>query len=357
MNVAERIIDKFGGQSALARLIGKKQSMVQHWTKSGIVPAKWHRVLLDIAQDKGINLNPNDFVFVEDASDQVIENKIPEARYFGELILDNNSVDCYVLNTEERVVSLRAAVKAIADRERSGLADYIEVTPLKPYINSKLVLAETIEFNIPGTQYKGKGIKADNFLDICRAYVNALSDNALKTDRQKEIAIKCSILLSACAKLGLIALIDEATGYQYDRERDALQFKIKLYITEEMRPWEKTFPDDLWAEFGRLTNWKGPIHSRPKWWGKLINELVYGYLDKDIYEWLKTHAPKPRGHMNYHQWLSSQYGLKKLTEHIWMLVGMSKACHTMRELRERMAAQYGHQPIQLNLFIPPYPKK
>jgi hypothetical protein len=34
-----------------------------------------------------------------------------------------------------------------------------------------------------------------------------------------------------------------------------------------MRKWEKTFPDELWVEFGRLTNWKGAVTKCPKYWG------------------------------------------------------------------------------------------
>lgn len=120
-----------------------------------------------------------------------------------------------------------------------------------------------------------------------------------------------------------------------------------------MRQWEKTFPDELWREFGRLTNWKGTLHQRPKYWGKLVNELVYEYLDRDVFEWLKKNAPKPRHGQNYHLWLSSQYGLKKLVEHLWMLVGMASACHTMNELRTKMVEKYGRQPVQFTLFVPP----
>lgn len=109
------------------------------------------------------------------------------------------------------------------------------------------------------------GIEAETFLEICKAYVRARDDEALKTKRQIDVAIKAGKFLSACAKVGLIALIDEATGYQYDREQDALQFKLQLFLEEQIRPWEKTFPDELWEEFGRLTNWKGPVHERPKY--------------------------------------------------------------------------------------------
>ena len=70
-------------------------------------------------------------------------------------------------------------------------------------------------------------------------------------------------------------------------------------------------------------------------------------------QWLKENAPKPRGGQNYHQWLTSQYGLKKLVEHLWMLIGMASACHDMQELRSRMALKYGKQPMQLTIFVDP----
>jgi len=59
------------------------------------------------------------------------------------------------------------------------------------------------------------------------------------------------------------SLVDEVTGYQYERAAEALQLKLNLFLSDEMRKWEKTFPDQLWIEFGRLTNWDGPVHSRP----------------------------------------------------------------------------------------------
>lgn len=72
-----------------------------------------------------------------------------------------------------------------------------------------------------------------------------------------------------------------------------------------------------------------------------------------MYDWLKNNAPPPRKGQNYHQWLTSNYGLKKLIEHIWMLVGMASACSTMEELRRRMAAKFGKEPFQLMLFLDP----
>ena len=55
---------------------------------------------------------------------------------------------------------------------------------------------------------------------------------------------------------------------------------------------------------------------------------------------------------NYHQWLSAQYGLKKLVEHMWMLIGVARTCETMTELRDGMAALNGKHPVQLRLYLP-----
>lgn len=274
----------------------------------------------------------------------------PFAKYTGQLILGDKTVDCYVLDNGERVISLRATMKAIANIESGALGDYIGVDALKSYINRDLVLAEIKEFNIPGTQLKGKGITAENFLDICRAYVNALQNDALKTDRQKEIAMQCSILLASCAKVGLIALIDEATGYQYDRAETALQLKLKAFIADEMRDWEKTFPDELWEQFGRLTKWRGALHSRPKWWGKLVMELVYEGLDADVAAYLKKHKPPPVHRKNYFQWLSENYGLKQLITHIYEIIGMAKTCDNIAELQKMVSYHYKNIPMQIEMF-------
>lgn len=277
----------------------------------------------------------------------------PFAKYPGKLILGDSEVDCYVLDTHERVISLRAAVKAIAEADSGDLAKFIGVSSLNSFINKDLVLAELIEFNIPGTQFKGKGITAERFLDICEGYVKALASREIKTERQIQIAIRCSILLSSCAKVGLIALIDEATGYQKEREDDALQIKLRAFIAEELREWEKTFPDALWEEFGRLSNWQGKLHSRPKWWGKLVLELIYDALDPDIAKHLKANKPPPRHGQNYHQWMTEDIGLNALITHIHQVIGIAKTCETMEELRNKVAHYYNKDPMQLAMRFPP----
>jgi len=271
----------------------------------------------------------------------------PFAKYQGSLRLGSNDVDCYVSDAGHRLISLRATMKAIANVEAGNLGEYIGVSALKPFIDKDLVLGELIELTIPGTQLKARCLESRKFLDVCRAYVNALSSGALTTDRQKEIAIQCSILLSACADIGLEALIDEATGYQYERKEDELQLKLRLYIAEELREWEKTFPDELWEEFGRLTNWSAPLSSRPKWWGKLVIELIYDTLDPDIATYLRESKP-PTG-IHWHRQLTEHKGVRALVSRCYEIIGMAKSCNSISELREKVNHYYKGYGLQLKL--------
>lgn len=284
-----------------------------------------------------------------DQDKQTMELPIsPFAKYVGNLaLLSDNHIECYVLDTNQRVLSLGAAVRAMTNIDAGNLGNYIGVKALKPFINAENVLGELIEFSIPGTQFKGKGLEARQFLNVCRAYVNALGTNSLTTERQKEIAIKCSVILSACADIGLEALIDEATGYQYERKEDELQVKLRLYIAEELRAWEKTFPDELWEQFGRLTNWSEPLKNRPKWWGKLVIELIYDTLDKDVAKYLRDNKP-PTG-VHWHRQLTDNIGVRALVSRCYEIIGMAKTCSNIQELKEQVNHHYKNAPIPLKM--------
>jgi hypothetical protein len=356
LSSAQQVIEKFGGQSALARLLGKSPSTVQYWARTGTIPAKWQGQILALARERRIPLYSTDFIDTPEPEILTEDGEpfIPVAQWPGILKIGSGELPVYVLDDGRRVISRTGATDVLTGRKGGGnLESYLGVGALKGYISEDWT-EQMIEFAMPGVRNKTvRGMDADTFLDICRAYVKALDDGALATERQVAIAMKAGMFLAACAKVGLIALIDEATGYQYERAEDALQFKLRIFLEEEMRKWEATFPDELWREFGRLTNWSGSINQRPRYWGKLVMELVYEYLDPDVAEWLKKNNPKPQKGQNHHQWLSSQYGLRKLVEHIWMVIGLAKACQSMPELKARMAELYGRQPVQLTMFLPP----
>lgn len=347
--VIKDLVNRFGGQSSLARKLEKAPGTVGYWVKTNSIPSKWHSVLLELAAREQVVLTPADFIDVP-----IIERDVailPVAKYPGSFTVGDFSINCYVLDDGRRIISRTSATDFLTEGSGGGnLESYVDVRNLERYMPSGWQ-DNLVKFTLPEvTNKQPSGITAETFLGICWAYMRARDADALISDRQLALAKRAGAFVLACSGVGITALIDEATGFQYERAEDALQFKLRLYLEEEMRAWEKTFPDELWAEFGRLTGWSGPLSSRPKYWGKLVMELVYGYLDSDVAEWLKKNAPTPRHGQNYHQWLSDQYGLKKLTEHLWMLIGIAGTCETMNELRRRMAERFGKVPVQPMLF-------
>jgi myo-inositol-1-phosphate synthase len=64
-NSAGGVIRRFGGQSALAQLLGRRQSTIEHWAATGRIPAHWQPTLMALARKKGISLEAKDFVTAE----------------------------------------------------------------------------------------------------------------------------------------------------------------------------------------------------------------------------------------------------------------------------------------------------
>jgi len=276
------------------------------------------------------------------------KSALPKATHWGELQIGEKVLPCYRLESGERVFSLKGVVVSLMETEGGQLAEYIKVKSLRPFLSNDLVPAENdvipalIQFDTggEGVSKNAFGLPVERFIDLCDAYSHA-AEKAVLTDRQKRIGINANAFLRACAKVGIVALVDEATGYQEQRPLDELQLKLKRFLAEEMRKWDSTFPEELWVQFGRLTNWRGSLHHRPKYWGKLVMELIYQYMDADVATWLRENAPKPIKGQNYHQWLNEQYGLKKLVEHIWKVIGIASTCQTIDELKKKMRELYG----------------
>ena len=355
MNRAQAIISRFGNQSDLARALSVRPSTVQYWAGKGRIPVKWHQPIIDAGKNIGIHITlsefRNDFLPNTPSRPEETSNNFPAspfAKWRGQIDLGGDELDVYVLDTGDRVIALRSAIRSMSGTDSGNLGNYVGTTALKSFINSELILGELLEFSIPGTQFVGRGMTTEHFELICRGYVQALYEGAPLTDRQREIAIKCAVLTAGLTRTGLDALIDEATGYQYERAEDALQVKLRAFIAEELRAWEKTFPDELWEEFGRLTKWSGSLSSRPKYWGKLVIELIYDTLDPDVAKYLRENRPPPGVH--WHRQLTEDTGIRSLVSRCYEVVGLAKSCESMGELRKKVAHHYGTQKLLFNVY-------
>jgi len=148
----------------------------------------------------------------------------PSATHDGTLKIGDAEIPCWVLNTGERVLSTRGIMKSLGRRWRgrkyagTQLPVFLEANNLKPFLPNDLgsVLAP-VDFRTPHGA-RAEGFKAEILPLICETYLSARDHGAL-ISAQIAIAKQCEILTRGLSRVGIIALVDEATGYQEVRDK------------------------------------------------------------------------------------------------------------------------------------------
>ena len=271
----------------------------------------------------------------------------PYSIFRGTLKIGDIDLECHVLSDGRRVFTQREMVRILsAGRESGNLAGYLESNPL---INKELTLGAAFQFRVPGTQYVGNGYEATHLIDICDKYMEADSQNLLKSNQLK-LAKQAAIILRSCAKIGIIALIDEATGYQQFRTKRELQLKLQAFIADELQEWARMFPDEFWLELARLEGIHYSPRSRPLRWGKYVMMFVYDAIDPDVGKQLRAKNPNPHFKENHHQWLK-QFGRQRVNDQIQRVVAVMKLCDDMVDFRKKFAKVFRKTPLQFELRI------
>ena len=269
-----------------------------------------------------------------------VDTLLAESTHSGTLILgkDGAKVKCFVLKDGRRVISGRGLTEAIGMKGRSvGAKRIIGMSHITKHIpeDSIELIEEPIKFTGRGT-LKNKhgyttGYEATVLLDLCEAILDARNNGELKSEQEHRYADYCEALVRSFAKVGIVALVDEATGYQKDRARDELHKILEAYIAKELLPWSKRFPDEFYKELFRLRGWKLEPMSvkRPKIVGKLTNQLIYNQLPKGVLKALQEANPiNESGNRKdrHHQHLSKGIGdshLEKQVASVTMLMRIS----------------------------------
>jgi len=173
------------------------------------------------------------------------------------------------------------------------------------------------------------GIKAEIIPKICEVWMDADESGKLG-GRQKLIAQKAKIIIRALARVGIVALVDEATGYQEVRNKEALRALLDAFLRQEFAAWAKRFPDEFYKELFRLRGWEWNRVSvkRPILVGKLTNNVVYERLAPGVLAELESRNPKDdkgRRQQRHHQWLSEDIGNPALAQHLHAVIGLMRA--------------------------------
>jgi hypothetical protein len=274
-----------------------------------------------------------------------VVDDMPYSMFRGNLDIGDVSIEGHVLSDGRRVLTQREVVRVITRGRNSGnLNRYIERLP---GADPSLTSTKTIQFRVPGGPI-ATGYEAILLIEICDLYLEAREQGTLGR-RQENLAEMAEIIVRATAKLGIIALIDEATGYQAVRSKQALQLKLQAFISEDMEEWAQMFPPDFWIELARLEGVKYSPKNRPIRWGKYIMMFVYDAVDPDVGRELRKINPDPHFRKNHHQWLK-QHGREKVNNQVQQVIAIMKLCDDMADFRKKFAKVFQKGPLQLEMW-------
>lgn len=253
-----------------------------------------------------------------------------KATHKGTLHIANVDIQCFVLEDKRRVITGRSLTKAIGMKGRGQGASRIPTHPaLKDFIGPDLVHAieNPLQFKVGGLPTTG--FEATVLREICEAILNARDANMLRTEQEQRYAMAADMLIRAFATVGIIALIDEATGYQEERDRDELQKMLAAYVNPEFLPWTQRFPPEFYEQMFRLWGWQysPPSLKRPRLVGKLTSQLVYEKLPKGLLDELRRKNPADetgRRKRKHHQFLTNDIGNPHLEKHLAVVITLMR---------------------------------
>ena len=264
--------------------------------------------------------------------EKLIDSRILVAKYGSDktpLKLGKLELPCYVLEDGTRVFSGRGIQSALGagDKKTSGtwLSKFVNSNAvsfglhprvLEQFNNPIIFRVESIK-NLKSDFY---GYEATLLIDLCSAIIEA--NDTQRFDISPIIVANANIIIRSVAKVGIIALVDEVTGYNKAKERaeDALQKFLNNFMSVEAAKWVKVFGDTFFEDLYKMHNWNwDKTNKRPGVVGTWINDIVYERIAPLVLAELKKRNPKnENGNRSYkhHQFLTKEIGLPKLRQHL-----------------------------------------
>ncbi len=274
------------------------------------------------------------------------------------LQIGNIAIPAYVLEDERRVLTVAGMSNGLSmaqgGSEVPGLNRFelfVARERLRPFVSEELrkQISNPIVFLTP-TGAKAYGYDAEILVELCEAILSAREAGVLQK-QQESIAQRAEILMRGLARVGIVALVDEATGYQEIRDRAALRRILEAYISKEWLPWTRRFPLEFYQETYRLLGWKldPSSKSKPGYVGKLTNALVYDRLPPGVAAELRNQNPidpaTKRRRFKHHQFLTEDIGNPHLEKHLSKVIGLMQASDTWGEFKRLFRRVFKPTPV------------
>ena len=296
---------------------------------------------------------------------------IQVASYAGEIHIGDLKIACAVLEDGTRLLSQSTVLQALSrnpekSRQTRGAsterAPFLLANNLQRYIPYQLKeLEKPIPYRVPGESGRAWGYRAEILPLVCEVYLEARREGSL-VPSQNATARAAEVLLSGLARVGIVGLVDEATGYQEARDRHELQLVLEKYVSAELRPWVKTFPDEFFRQIYELNGWdfRSGTSKRTPQVGKLINKYIYDQLPPGVHDELRRRNPRtPKGYRlhKHHQLLTADTGNVHLDRQISTVMTLMRIASSKAEFEDLFERAYPPPQMRLPLVIEVEPPK
>lgn len=282
------------------------------------------------------------------------------------LVIGDIEIPCYVLENETRVLSQQGFLEAVGRARKAkgghGATGRVDKLPaflapknLKPFVSNELIESTApIPFH-PTAGQRGYGYRAELLPQVCDVYLAARNSKALLPS-QEHIAKRCEILIRGLATVGVIALVDEATGYQRIREERALATILEKFIAKELQAWTRTFDIEFYRQICRLKRWPN-LYSikRPQVVAHYTNDFVYARLAPGVLNQLRQLNPvipeTGRRKAKLFQWFNRDYGHPRLREHLAAVTALMRAAPNWESFKRSLVRAFPKEHENLPLHL------
>lgn len=291
---------------------------------------------------------------------------LPRVTHPGDLKIGDMILQCAVIEGGTRLFTQRGIFVALGRHKNPSRGQasidnrpgFLSASNLEPFISDELRRSWVpIPFHSQGG-YKGNmafGYRAEILPLICEVFVDARDAGKLHKG-QLHIAEKCKILMRGFSRVGIIALVDEATGYQEERAKDELIKILEAYVIPELQRWTKKFPDEFFKQMYRILDWeyKPGTAKRSPYVGKLINKYIYEQLPPGVMTELRRLNPVTESGYRRHkhfQFLTANTGNEHLDKQISAVMMLMRISDNRGEFERNFERAFEKEQTRLPLTI------
>lgn len=270
---------------------------------------------------------------------------LPKASHQGVLPIGDVEIEVYRLQDGRRLIAKAGMARALNLKSEGGSAFLRTVTRkgVRSAISENLweKIDKPIIFNLldsdldeAGATATADGYEATTLIEVCDALIQARNDELLASS-QAFLAVQAEIIVRSAAKLGIVALVDAATGYIEDVKKDEYLRLWKDFVSAEFRQWEKEFPDKFADMIYKIYNLKrkDPKSFRhPQFFGWFTRKYIYHPLANSngaVLDLLDDANPVVYAgggrKFRLHQFLTDEVGIPALRQHLWQVIGIGNS--------------------------------